>query len=92
MKIDRVKIEQLKRLQTEIKNVTPAVYSAIAIGLVEEYKWTPDEVRDLFEYTQSLWSECTKKEISMREWCLELTGIDMQGYVGEKAKVGGNNG
>ena len=81
MKIDRVKIEQLKRLQTEIKNVTPAVYSAIAIGLVEEYKWTPDEVRDLFEYTQ--------KDISMREWCLELTGIDMQGYVGEKAKVGG---
>ena len=70
MKIDRVKIEQLKRLQTEIKNVTPAVYAAIAIGLVEEYKWTPEEVQNLFE------------------WCLELTGIDMQGYVGEKAKVG----
>jgi hypothetical protein len=92
MKGNRTKIEQLKRLQQEIKNVTPAVYAAIAIGLVEEYKWTPEEVQNLFEYTQSLWSECTKKDISMREWCLELTGIDMQGYVGEKAKVGGNNG
>ena len=88
MKIDRVKIEQLKRLQAEIKNVTPAVYSAIAIGLVEEYNWTPDKVRDLFEYTQSLWSECTKKDISMREWCLELTGIEMKAFVAEKAKAG----
>ena len=92
MKGNRTKIEQLKRLQQEIKNVTPAVYAAVAIGLVEEYNWEPEEVSNLFTYTQSLWAECTKKEISMREWCLELTGIDMQGYVGEKAKVGGNNG
>jgi hypothetical protein len=48
-------------------------------------------VRDLFEYTQSLWGECTKKDISMREWCLELTGIDMQGFVAEKAKAGGKD-
>lgn len=89
MKGNRTKIEQLKRLQQEIKNVTPAVYAAVAIGLVEEYDWNPEMVSELFEYTQSLWSECTKKDISMREWCLELTGIDMQGYVGEKAKVGG---
>jgi hypothetical protein len=92
MKGNRTKIEQLKRLQTEIKNVTPAVYAAVAIGLVEEYNWEPEEVSNLFTYTQSLWSECTKKDISMREWCLELTGIDMQGFVGEKAKPGGNNG
>lgn len=89
MKGNRTKIEQLKRLQQEIKNVTPAVYAAVAIGLVEEYDWNPEMVSELFEYTQSLWAECTKKDISMREWCLELTGIDMQGYVGEKAKVGG---
>lgn len=89
MKGNRTKIEQLKRLQQEIKNVTPAVYAAVAIGLVEEYNWEPEEVNNLFTYTQSLWAECTKKDISMREWCLELTGIDMQGYVGEKAKVGG---
>jgi hypothetical protein len=91
MKGNRTKIEQLKRLQQEIKNVTPAVYAAVAIGLVEEYDWNPEMVSELFEYTQSLWSECTKKDISMREWCLELTGIDMQGFVAEKAKAGGKD-
>lgn len=92
MKGNRTKIEQLKRLQQEIKNVTPAVYAAVAIGLVEEYDWNPEMVSELFEYTQSLWGECVKKEISMRDWCLEITGIDVQGFVGEKAKPGGNNG
>lgn len=89
MKGNRTKIEQLKRLQQEIKNVTPAVYAAVAIGLVEEYNWEPEEVNNLFTYTQSLWAECAKKNISMRQWCLELTNLDIQAFVAEKAKAGG---
>lgn len=89
MKNNRGKVDMLRRIQQEINNVTPSVYSAIAIGLVEEFGWTADQVNDLFVYTQSLWSECAKKNISMREWCLELTGISVQGFISEKAKAGG---
>ena len=89
MKNNRGKVDMLRRLQQEINNVTPNVYSAIAIGLVEEYNFTAEDVNNLFVYTQSLWAECAKKNISMREWCLELTGIEVQAFVAEKAKAGG---
>lgn len=73
----------------KINNVTPSVYSAIAIGLVEEFGWTAEQVNDLFVYTQGLWASCAEKNISMREWCLELTGIEVQAFIAEKAKAGG---
>jgi hypothetical protein len=88
MKNNRAKIDMLRRLQQEINNVTPNVYSAIAIGLVEEYNFTAEDVNNLFVYTQSLWAECAKKNISMRQWCLELTNIDIQPFIAEKAKAG----
>ena len=88
MKIDRKKIEQLKRVQKEINNVTPSVYAAIAIGLYEEHGWTPDMISDLFAYTQELWGACATKDISMIKWCEEITGIEMQAFVAEKAKAG----
>ena len=90
MKNNRGKVDMLRRLQQEINNVTPNVYSAIAIGLVEEFGFTAEKVNDLFVYTQSLWAECAKKNISMRQWCEELTGISVVGFVAEKAKAGGN--
>ena len=89
MKNNRGKVDMLRRLQQEINNVTPNVYSAIAIGLVEEYNFTAEDVNNLFVYTQSLWAECAKKNISMRQWCLELTNLDIQAFVAEKAKAGG---
>ena len=88
MKNNRGKVDMLRRLQQEINNVTPSVYSAIAIGLVEEFGWTAEQVNDLFVYTQGLWSACAEKNISMRQWCLELTNIDIQPFVSEKAKAG----
>lgn len=89
MKNNRGKVDMLRRLQQEINNVTPSVYSAIAIGLVEEYNFTAEDVSNLFVYTQSLWAECAKKNISMRQWCEELTGISVVPFISEKAKVGG---
>jgi hypothetical protein len=89
MKNNRGKVDMLRRIQQEINNVTPSVYSAIAIGLVEEFGWTADQVNDLFVYTQGLWSACAEKNISMAKWCEELTGISVQGFISEKAKAGG---
>lgn len=89
MKNNRAKVDMLRRLQQEIANVTPSVYSAIAIGLVEEFGWTAEQVNDLFVYTQGLWASCAEKNISMREWCKELTNIDIQPFISEKAKAGG---
>jgi hypothetical protein len=89
MKNNRGKVDMLRRLQQEINNVTPNVYSAIAIGLVEEYNFTAEDVNNLFVYTQSLWAECAKKNISMRQWCEELTGISVVPFISEKAKAGG---
>lgn len=86
--MDKGRINMLKMVQQEIKNVTPSVYAAIAIGLVEEFGWDENQVHDLFTYTQSLWSACAEKNISMRQWCLDLTGIEVQGFVAEKAKAG----
>lgn len=89
MKNNRGKVDMLRRIQQEINNVTPSVYSAIAIGLVEEFGWTADQVNDLFVYTQGLWASCAEKNISMVKWAEELTGISVVGFVAEKAKAGG---
>ena len=91
MKNNRGKVDMLRRIQQEINNVTPNVYSAIAIGLVEEYNFTAEDVNNLFVYTQSLWAECAKKNISMRQWCEELTGISVVPFISEKAKAGGKD-
>lgn len=89
MKNNRAKVDMLRRLQQEINNVTPSVYSAIAIGLVEEFGWTSEQVNDLFVYTQGLWSACAEKNISMVQWAKELTNIEILPFISEKAKAGG---
>lgn len=89
MKNNRGKVDYLRRLQQEINNVTPNVYAAIAIGLVEEFGFTAEDVNNLFVYTQSLWAECAKKNISMREWCEELTGIQLCAILNEKVTSSG---
>ena len=89
MKNNRGKVDMLRRLQQEINNVTPSVYSAIAIGLVEEFGWTAEQVNDLFVYTQGLWASCAEKNISMRQWCEELTGIQLCAMLNEKVTSSG---
>ena len=87
--MDKGRINMLKMVQQEIKNVTPSVYAAIAIGLVEEYGWDENQVHDLFTYTQGLWSACAEKNISMRKWCEELTGIELRAMLNEKVTSSG---
>lgn len=70
--IDRMK----KILQEKIEEVLPEIYAGIALTLSDEkYGWDGDKIEELFADSQSLWQDCTEKEINMIQWCEEETGI-----------------
>jgi len=77
-------IENMKRLQKTINNITPQVYSGIAIALHRKYGWGYKRINDLFCESQKIWDECVQSDVNMMQMCLDETGIDVQRKVDEK--------
>lgn len=71
-------IEQMKRLHTATKNITPEVYAGIALTLHRKYGWGYKRINDLFSESQTLWEECTDKGLNMRAMCYDETGIELR--------------
>lgn len=70
-----------KKVEKEAHGVTPQVYAAFALTLSYEdgkYKWTPEQIEELFVETQALWEDCVKSDVDMCEWCYQVTGIDVR--------------
>lgn len=77
-------IDQMKRVQKNINNITPAVYAGIALALYRKYGWRFKRINDLFAESQVIWRECVEKDVDMISMCLEETGIDVQMKVRDK--------
>lgn len=77
-------IEQMKRVQKNINNITPAVYAGIALALYRKHGWRFKRINDLFAESQVIWHECVEKDVDMISMCLEETGIDVQHKVEER--------
>ena len=80
-------INQYKKLQTNIRDITPTVYAGIALALHRKYGWGHKRINDLFNESIIIWNECIQSDMKMLEMCLEETGVDVQMKVEEKAKV-----
>jgi hypothetical protein len=77
-------IENMKRLQRTINNITPQVYAGIALALHRKCGWGYKRINDLFVESQEIWTECVETEVNMIQMCLDETGIDVQRKVHEK--------
>lgn len=77
-------IENMKRLQKTINNITPQVYAGIAIALHRKHGWGYKRINDLFCESQIIWNECVQADVNMMQMCLDETGIDVQRKVDEK--------
>ncbi len=77
-------IENMKRLQRTINNITPQVYAGVALALHRKCGWGYKRINDLFSVSQDIWTECVESDINMIQMCLEETGIDVQRKVIEK--------
>ena len=77
-------IENMKRLQRTINNITPQVYAGVALALHRKCGWGYKRINDLFSVSQDIWTECVELDINMIQMCLEETGIDVQRKVIEK--------
>lgn len=71
-------INRYKLMYQKIQQITPEVYSAIAISLHRKYGWGYKRINDLFCESQKVWDDCIKSDMNMVEMCLEETGIDVQ--------------
>lgn len=81
--------KQIEKLRNGINEITPVVYSAFALALSDQkYGWTHEQIEDLFADTQWLWNKCIELDVSMPEYCLEKTGIDViSGVTAEKRGI-----
>lgn len=77
-------IEQMKRLQRNINNITPEIYAGIALALHRKHGWGYKRINDLFCESQEIWNECVASSKNMMQMCLEETGIDVERKVEEK--------
>ena len=71
-------IANMKRVQREIDNVLPCVYSGIALSLHRKHGWGYKRINDLFLESEKLWYESIDKNIDMATMCLDETGIDVR--------------
>lgn len=69
-------LKQCKAMYQQIQQITPSIYSAIAIAL-HRHGATFEEIESIFAESQAIWNECVHKDINMPEMCLEETGIDV---------------
>ena len=77
-------INQYKKLQENIRDVTPSVYAAIALALHRKYGWGYKRINDLFCESQVIWNECIQTDLRMIEMCEKETGINVMAKVNEK--------
>lgn len=77
-------IEQMKRVQKNINNITPEVYAGIALALHRKYGWGFKRINALFCESQDIWTECVQTGVNMTKICFDETGIDVRAKVNEK--------
>lgn len=77
-------IEQFKRLERNIQQITPQVYAGIALALHRNNGWGYKRINDLFAESQMIWNECNAKDINMIQMCEDETGISVERRVNEK--------
>lgn len=69
-------INQCKAMYQQIQQITPSIYSAMAIAL-HRHGASFEEIESIFAESQLIWNECVQKDINMPEMCFEETGIDV---------------
>lgn len=70
-------IKQCKLMYQQIQNITPHIYSAVAIAL-HRSGMDYDGIEEIFALSQEIWTECVQSDINMPEMCKQETGIDVQ--------------
>lgn len=71
-------IEQMKRLQQTVNNVTPEVYAGIALALHRKHGWGFQRINGLFALSQDIWTDAVNEGMNMRALCYQETGIDVE--------------
>lgn len=71
-------INQYKRLEKQVKNITPQVYAGIALALHRKYGWNFEMIEDLFAESQAIWNECVESGEDMIAMCEGQTGIELR--------------
>lgn len=71
-------INQFKLMHRHIQNLTPDIYSAIAIAMHRKGH-SFESIEEIFAESQVIWGECYQNGVSMPEMCKDETGIDVLG-------------
>lgn len=74
-------INQYKRLEKQVANITPQVYAGIALALSRKFGWEYEQINELFVESQDIWNECVERDIDMIAMCEEETGIECRAAV-----------
>lgn len=74
-------LSQAKYTQTQINNIIPKAYAALALSIFASLD-EPDDVKqdwisDVFGLSQEIWFRCADEGLDICKECLDKTGIDV---------------
>ena len=69
-------VDRYKAMYQQIQFITPKVYAAMAIAL-HRRGMSFEEIEEIFDTSQEIWTECVNSDIDMLGMCKAETGIDV---------------
>lgn len=73
-----------RRAMLDIENrlnwIVPRTYASIGLSLYEKYRWEPEQIQELFTYSQELWQASVREGWDMLDNAEEIIGAEFKRF------------
>ena len=67
-------------IQRRIEWLVPRVYASIGLALYEKFEWEPEQIQELFNYSQAVWQSSTAEGWDMLDNAEEIVGAEFKRF------------
>lgn len=67
-------------IESRLDWIVPRVYASIGLALYEKEKWEPDQIQELFTYSQELWQASVREGWDMLDNAEEIIGAEFKRF------------
>lgn len=73
-----------KKAMLDIENrlnwMVPRIYASIGLALYEGFEWEPEQIQELFNYSQAVWQSSTAEGWDMLDNAEEIVGAEFKRF------------
>ena len=67
-------------IQRRIEWMVPRIYASIGLALYEKFEWEPEQIQELFSYSQAVWQSSTAEGWDMLDNAEEIVGAEFKRF------------